>query len=162
MQQLITSRVTVWNKRAFPVLWFGTLALVATIGVATGAVIKNPMLLVLPCVMAAFGYFIMRKFLFDLVDEVFDRGDDLLVRNRGDEARIAIANIMNVNWVAFANPARITLPLREPCKLNGRLRKEVSFTPKMTFSFNPFRANAIAEDLILKVDRVRTGEWRRR
>ena len=37
--------------------------------------------------MMAFGFFIMKKLVFDLVDEVWDDGDTLLVKNRGQEER---------------------------------------------------------------------------
>ena len=41
--------------------------------------------------MFVFGlYFMMKKFVFDLVDEVWDDGDTLLVKNRGQDVRIAI------------------------------------------------------------------------
>ena len=50
----------------------------------------------------------------DLVDEVWDDGNALLVKNRGQEQRIALADIKNVNYSPFVNPPRVTLSLRRP------------------------------------------------
>ena len=62
--------------------------------------------------MIGFGYFIMKKLVFDLVDEVWDDGDALVVKNRGQEERIALADIKNVSYSPFVNPPRVTLSLR--------------------------------------------------
>ena len=48
------------------------------------------------------------------VDEVCDDGDALVVKNRGQEQRIALADIKNVNYSPFVSPPRVTLSLRRP------------------------------------------------
>jgi hypothetical protein len=50
--------------------------------------ISNLPFLIVPVVMAILGYQIMKRMAFNLVDEVFDLGDALLVRNGGQEERI--------------------------------------------------------------------------
>jgi hypothetical protein len=50
----------------------------------------------------------------NLVDEVFDLGDALLVRNGGQEERIALADIKNVNFFPYMSPPQVTLSLRRP------------------------------------------------
>ena len=149
----ISSRLTYWNKRVFPLLWFGFLAAFVLITVANGAIVKEPMVLLGPLVIAIFGYFIMRKLIWDLMDEVYDGGDYLLIRNRGSEGRVALSNVINVNATTLVNPARIVLRLREPSQFGP----EIAFTPTYRFTLNPFAKNAVAEDLILRVDRVRGG-----
>ena len=39
--------------------------------------------------MIGFGYFVMKKLVFDLVDEVWEDGDSLVVKNRGQEGHIS-------------------------------------------------------------------------
>jgi hypothetical protein len=86
------------------------------------------------------------------VDEVYDCGDSLLIRNRGKEERINLSNIINVNVSSNTNPRRITLRLDKP----GRLGNEIAFSPESRgFNINPFAKNEIGEDLIVRVDRAR-------
>lgn len=82
--------------------------------------------LLIPALMAVFGYFLMKAF-FYLVDEIWDDGDALLVRNRGMETRIPLNNIINVSNASFTNPPRITLTLREPSVFG----KEITFSPQL-------------------------------
>src|SRR5438067_12248331 len=110
----ISSRFTYWNKRLFPLLWFGFLAVFVVATVVAGAATKEPIFLFIPCIMAVFGYFIMKKLVWNLVDEVYDDGDYLLIKNRDSEIRIDLTNIMNVSATTLVNPRRIVLRLREP------------------------------------------------
>lgn len=148
----ISSKSTFFHKRAFPVLWFGGIGLFVTIALLGWAFDKDPMFLLPPAVMAVFGFFLMKQLVWDLADEVFDGGDYLLVRNRGVEERIPLSNIMNVSASTMVNPARITLRLAE----RGRFGNEVAFSPARAMTFNPFAKSAVAEDLIVRVDRART------
>ena len=109
------------------------------------------MFLVVPVAMALFGYVLMKKLIWDLADEVYDCGDFLLVRNRGDEERILLSNVMNVSATTLMNPPRITLRLVNPNKWGT----EVSFSPATGFTLNPFARNQVNEDLIERVDRAR-------
>ena len=114
---LMSSRMTFFYKRVFPIIWFGFLAvffLIALVkGLATNPISNLPFLIV-PVVMAIVGYQLMKKMAFDLVDEVFDLGDALLVRNGGQEERIALADIKNVNFFPYMSPPQVTLSLRRP------------------------------------------------
>lgn len=101
--------------------------------------------------MGVFGFVLMKKLFFDLIDEVYDCGDFLLLKNGKQEEKILLTNIRNVSYSVFANPNRITLSLREEC----RFGKEVSFTPKITFNINPFHKNPFIEDLIKRIDEKR-------
>lgn len=105
-----------------------------------------------PMAMAVLGFFFMRRLVWDLADEVYDCGDSLLVKNRGEEERIFLSNIMNVSASTQMNPPRITLRLVSP----SRFGKEVSFCPITKFTLNPFAKDQVSEDLILRVDQARS------
>lgn len=152
----ISSKTTFFYKKAFPVLWFGVLAVVVAIALASGAAIKDPLFLVAPCLMAGIGFFLVKKLLGNLADEVYDCGDSLLIRNRGVDDRIALSNIMNVSASTNMNPPRITLRLVTP----GKFGPEIAFTPVAKFSFNPLARNPVAEDLMVRVDQARSSRRR--
>jgi hypothetical protein len=102
--------------------------------------------------MGVFGFFLFRRLVWDLADEVLDAGDHLLVKRRGTEERISIANIMNVSVSSYVNPIRVSLRLVKP----GKLGPVIAFTPQAPFTLNPFAKNRVAEDLIVRVHRERT------
>lgn len=87
----------------------------------------------------------------DLADEVYDGGDYLLVKRGRIEDRIALSDVMNVNSSMMVNPPRITLRLAKPSKFGD----EVVFSPLRPPSLNPFARNAIADDLVVRVDTAR-------
>src|ERR1700759_2562290 len=108
----LSSNATGFYKKGFPTLWFGLLGLTVVTLLAQGAFKKaGAMVLVVPCGMTVLGYFMLRKFLSNLADEVFDGGDHLVIKNRGREYRVALADIMNVSATVAVNPPRITLRL---------------------------------------------------
>ncbi len=76
----ISSGSSLWYKRILPVLWFGIIGFIFMTALFAGAARQNPVVLVMPCVMLAVGYFVMKHLVWDLVDEVLDDGDALLVR----------------------------------------------------------------------------------
>jgi hypothetical protein len=148
----ISSRSTVFYKRIFPLLWFGFIAVFVitalwasrrTHGVAVP-------FLVMPVLMAVIGYVLFRRLIFDLVDEVWDDGDALIVRNAGTEERVALKNIINVGFSTMINPERVTLTLREP----SHFGKEITFSPPRRFlAF--FSRSPIINELLERVDQAR-------
>jgi hypothetical protein len=105
---LTSSRMTFFYKRVFPVIWFGFLAVFFVIALVKGLAadpISNLPFLIVPVVMAILGYQIMKRMAFNLVDEVFDGGQ---------EERIALADIKNVNFFPYMSPPQVTLSLRRP------------------------------------------------
>jgi len=147
----ISSRWTFISKRVFPTFWFGFLAVFVFVGLSTGTVAKDMTFLIVPIVMAVFGFFLMRKLVWDLVDEVYDCGHALLVRNRDEEELVPLSNIMNVSVWTYVNPPRITLRLITPSKFGS----EIAFSPVTGFRLNPFAKNQVAEDLIQRVYQAR-------
>src|SRR5688572_22818149 len=93
----ISSKYLFFYKKVFPLLWFGFLVFFIAETFMNGAYEQTPMFVVGPCIMAVFGFFLMKKLVWDLMDEVYDCGDSLLVRNRGVEERVPFSSIMNVS-----------------------------------------------------------------
>ena len=149
----ISSGLTMVNKKIFPAFWFAFLAIFVIVSLVSGAADTDVMFLLVPALMAVIGYFVMKKFVWILADEVYDCGDFLLVRNRGEEDRIPLASVVNVNPSTFTNPPKITLRLASP----GKWGSEVVFSPIRNATLNPFARNAVAADLIARVDRARGG-----
>jgi hypothetical protein len=117
LMPLMSSKMTLFYKRIFPVIWFGFLAVFFAVALVKGLgadPISNFLSLIVPVVMAVLGYQIMKRIAFNLVDEVFDLGDALLVRNGGQEERIALADVKNVNYFPYMSPPQVTLSLRRP------------------------------------------------
>jgi len=152
----ISSRMTFAYKWLFPILWFGILLVVLVFGglvvMRGGHFQAESMFFIVPIAMLGFGYWLMRKLVFDLVDEVLDTGDALIVRNRGREERVALANITNVSYSPFINPPRVTLSLRQPSL----------FGTKVTFCapvrFMPFTTSPVVDELIERIDAARRGK----
>jgi hypothetical protein len=150
----ISSRTTFFYKRIFPIIWFGFLAFFMATpflapwigGTASGSPIG---FLLLPAFMMVAGYFMMKKLVFDLVDEVLDAGDALVIRNGSLEERIVLSDIVNVGYSPMANPQRVTLSLRSPSQFGDR----ISFCPPV--SFMPFSTSPIIDELIKRIDAAR-------
>ena len=145
----LSSKATFFYKWIFPLTWFGFLAFAAVSALSGNlAAGQSPLTLLFIPVMAVVGYFIMRALIFDLVDEVWDDGNTLLVRNRGTEERIALADIKNVNY-APTSPPRVTLSLRRP----GSFGDAVTFCAPLKFV--PLARSPVIEDLIERIDATR-------
>jgi hypothetical protein len=149
---LISSRLTVYYKRVFPIFWFGFLALFMVGPLffeSWSGQSLQPMFFIVPAVMMVFGYFIMKKMVFSLVDQVFDAGDALLVKNGAQQERILLSDITNVSYTPMMNPPQVTLSLRQP----------TSFGDKVTFCaptrLIPFASSPAIDELIKRVDAAR-------
>lgn len=157
---VISSGQTFFIKRVFPLLWCGIMAVFLVAFLASGGIGQaqgGPMVLLGPVLMLAVFAVVYRLLIWGLADEVRDAGDTLLVRRGSTEARVALADVMNVSLSQFTNPRRLTLRLRTP----GVFGDEIVFIPKApVFQFNPFARNAIAESLIRRVDAARRGAGR--
>ncbi len=155
--RVISWRWTFFYKRIFPAFWFGFLAIFFAVALLSDRARADldPVFLIVPAAMAVFGWFIMRKFVFDLADEVVDSGDALIVRKMGKEARIPLADIINVDSSTNTRPPRITLSLRTP----SRFGRKIAFSPPPNGLLASFASNAIAEELIDRVDRARRGDF---
>jgi hypothetical protein len=147
----LTSKSTFFFKRVFPIIWFGFLGVFIVIPSLASGKGNGPavMFFIMPIIMAIFGYFIMKKLVFDLVDKVYDEGPTLLFRNKGKEVRVNLKDIRNVSYSTMVSPHRVTLSIRYKTELGD----ELSFSPPM--SFIPFKKNPDIEELIDRIDRAR-------
>ena len=156
MYPKISSSSLFLTKKVFPLLWFGLLAYFIVFSVSSGVLSKAPLVLVGPLAMAVFGFILMKKIVWDLMDEVYDCGDSLLVKNGGREERIKLSEIIGVSVSTLVNPPRVTLRLARP----GPFGSEIAFSPARPFTLNPFAKFPIAEDLVVRVDRARAARIR--
>jgi hypothetical protein len=149
----LSSKMTFFHKRIFPTIWFGFLAIFLIIGLVSVKTKRTPWpLFIMPIAMAVFGYFLMKKLVFGLVDEVWETEDYLIVKNKDIEEKIFFSDIQHVNCSTMTNPPRITLTLRAPTRLGS----EITFSPLARFGFfSNFSIHPIATELIDKVDRAR-------
>ena len=152
--KIISSRNTFFQKRVLPPLLFVVLALgVAVPLLLTRGSPKAPPwpVFLMPLAMGVIIYAVLRRLVFDLADEVVDEGDALRVRFGGEEARIGLADIINVSYSGMTNPKRITLTLRNA----GRFGREITFSPQQRLFSSPFRTDPLVAELIERVDAAR-------
>jgi hypothetical protein len=149
----ISSKDAVHLKKIFPIFWVGALGTFTLFALLRGGARTDVTFLVIPCAMAVFGLVFVRLLAGELVDEVYDCGDYLLVRNRRVETQIPLSEIMNVTTSVAVNPPRITLRLAA----DHGLGFEVKFTPVRRFTLNPFAKNEIAADIMVRSYRARSG-----
>jgi len=145
----ISSRFTWWHKKAFPVFGFGFLGVFTLIWVFAVIQQRAPALtLLFLLAIAAFSFFQMRWLVSPLIDEVFIDNDEIIVKNRGQEDRFPIANILSVKDSTFVHPERIVLTLKEPCLFGGG----IVFLP--SWRLWRFWAHPIVEVLNRDIDEV--------
>jgi hypothetical protein len=147
----LSSKTTFFFKRVFPIMWFGSLGIFLFIPLLAGGKWNGPdiMFIIAPIFMAIFGYFIMKKLVFDLIDEVYDEGDTVLFKNGGKEVRINLTDIKNISYSTAVHPPRVTISVRYETEMG----KDLTFSPPA--SVIPFRKNKDIEELIDRVDTVR-------
>ena len=144
----LASRATYYQKKIFPVVWFGILGLIVCGALITGTVKSGPsiMFVLVPASMAVIGYLVMKKLLFDLIYEVYDEGETLLFREKGKEVRVSLADIKNVSYSWMMSPPRVTLSIRYMTELGDKH----SFSPPASFI-----KNKDIEELIDRIDKAR-------
>ena len=153
--RLISSRITFFYKRVFPFIWFGVLLLLIAFGLFTmsrGDLASNVPFLIVPVLMAVFGYRIMKKLVFNLADEVLDAGDALVVRSGGQEERIALSDIKNVNYSPYMSPPQVTLSVRRPTVFGDT----IMFCAPV--SMLPLRSSPIIAELVDRIDAARRNK----
>ncbi len=150
--QRISSSGTFFSKRFFPALFLGFLVFFAIDAYRSNDFGKDPFILVGLAFMAVVGTFIFWTFVWDLADEVNDHGTHLEVRRGKITERVEFSNIMNVSASEYANPPRVTLRLIQ----EGALGKNISFSPKVPFSFRPLAKSFVLDDLAERAHAART------
>ena len=136
-------------KKLFPLVWFGFLAFFLVISLVAGAAKESLMFIFIPIFMAIFGFFLFKKLLWDLADEVYDEGESLLFRKGDQEQRVYLKDIINISNTQINSPERVVLHVRS----KGAIGKELAFNLPIRFNF--FSQNPIIIELIERVDRAR-------
>lgn len=117
----LSSPVTAWQRRLMPL----TLA-AAVIGLGLGlyrvpSLVREPLLalslVALVALVALFQWLLLRH----LIDEVWDTGDGLLLRSRGEQVRLRWQDIESVASTRWINPPRIALTLRRETRFGRRI-----------------------------------------
>jgi hypothetical protein len=148
----LSARGTRFQKYVFPTIWFSGLAVLFCVCVYQTLVAGNQDAafgILVALFMGGAGFWFFKMLLLDLVDEVWDGDTELVVRNRGREARIPLTEIINVNYERMSNPPRVTLLLRNASEFGH----EISFVvPAQMFS-SP--ARRLALELIGRIDALR-------
>ncbi len=119
MTRISSTKATFFYKRIFPFLWFGILLLIVAFGLLSpsrDSRASNIPFLIAPVLMGVVSYRFMQRMVFCLADEVLDAGEALVVRNDGQQERIPLSDIKNVNYQPYMSPPQITLLLRRPTK----------------------------------------------
>ena len=151
----ISSKWTFIYKSLFPIFWFGFIILFLVVALfvpmRSGQSPPIPALIV-PTIMFVVGFFLMKKFVFDLADEVWEDNDALIVKNRGQEQRIALRDIKNVSYSPMMSPPRVVLSLRRPTVFGG----QIAFCAPVRFV--PFATSPVIDDLIDRIDAARQGQ----
>lgn len=144
----ISSSMTVFYKKVFPILWFG--ALVPNFIYQLINPVESYDLPISPAElffsMIVFGYLLMKFLTFDLVDQVFDKGNNLVIINSGKEIDVPIKSIENISVQMFTNPERATIHTN----INTPLGKKIVFMPLT--SLIPFKKNKTLQNLIERVN----------
>jgi hypothetical protein len=139
-----------YNKR-LPIIGasLGLVAFVAALGMAIAqSKAPFPFPVFLPLIVIPLIIFVLYRFFHDIVDEMWDDGNALVAKNKGQQVRIPLADIINVNYSLITNPPRVTLTLRNPTQFG----KEVTFIVKRPFTLNFSMRNAVIDDLIQRID----------
>ena len=155
----LSSSLTFFYKRVFPVLWIGFVLTV--FGLQFWAMQHARMnapappffpLVLMPLFMVGVMLLLYRMLLHDLLDEVWLDGDYLVLKNRGEKIRVALSNVMNVNASTMTNPRRVTVMLRT----DSRFGRNLTFMPASPRGFMAgFKPDPIATELIGRVDALR-------
>jgi len=98
-------------------------------------------------VVAIIFFVVFKRRMWSLADEVLDGGDYLVVRFGDQQQSISLANVTRVDAENQLGATTVRLRLSVPCEFGS----VVSFMAKST-SRNPFALNAVAEDLIARVN----------
>ena len=91
--------------------------------------------------------------IWPLADEVFDGGDHLLVRRRGEEQRVRFEDIADLSLSRSGKSHRMTVELKSP----GRFGEKIVFLPHKHLSFNPFAQDPLEKELLARVAAARKG-----
>lgn len=98
------------------------------------------------------GEFYLNKLLtWDLMDVVYDNGDELIFKKGNKEQCIRLGDIINIGYSMGKQPERIEIFIRT----EGVFGNKLAFIPPRRF---PYKRNPMVMDLIERVDRARNNK----
>lgn len=143
---------TLFFKKVFPIFFLGSAALTVLTAfwrAASDGVESALEYMPLAGVMVVI-YVFFRLVSKELVDEVFDGGDSLIVRNNGIEERVLLSEIAQVRESIWRQgPPRVELLLRTP----GALGRVIAFMPT-SYSLFPLSRSPVFHELTARVERA--------
>jgi hypothetical protein len=145
----LSSQSTFFVKRVLPALWFGGLLYFAVNSALAGDIGAYWPFVLAPMVIAAITYFAFRALIWRLADQVTLVDGALLVRQRGQDHRIALSDVVAVSFTRFSNPSYVTLRLREGHVYGDTLY----FIPRAQFTLNAFAPNNVCVTLHSAIER---------
>jgi len=152
----ISTGPNLFLKKVFPILWFGFLIFFVAQSWFAGAYDAQPATLLVPLAIGLVGLVFMKMIVWRLADEVYDCGDALLIKRGDEEERVALSDIVKVEYSIVSNPPRVTLYLGGTSRFGHR----IGFTPDAPFSINPFTRfrfkHLMVEELRGRIERART------
>jgi hypothetical protein len=148
----ISSAGAVFYKWFYPAFGIVALAFVLAPVITEPRARSNPTVIIWMILAIVVVIVLLWRFVGSLANEVFDCGDELLVRGRGKEERVNLSSIINVNEIPNSSPPTITLTLDKPSRYFG---SEISFSPSSTPS-GRLEHSRLFEELIRRVDRARS------
>ena len=101
----------------------------------------SPLVLLIPLGTMLFGYLFLKALVLDLVDRVYLCEGTIVARNRGEEDRFLLSNIVSLYATWRIYPEQITLILHHPCKFGS----SISFSP--TYRWWRYGAHPIEKEL---------------
>jgi hypothetical protein len=149
--KLLSSKITIFYKYILPAIWLAVLVYIVYASISTvGVEVFKTIFTVIFLFVLMLGFFILKEFHMGLVDEVWDGGDFLLVKNKGKEGKIYLTNIKNIKYGAISNIDKVTLTLDEP----GIFGEKISYNARM--SVNPFKRDPLVKMLEEKIYQKRS------
>jgi hypothetical protein len=108
-------------------------------------------LLFLMVAIIVLGFRPVKKWTFDLADEVWDDRSALVVKRDGKEQRIVLSDIKSVTYPTLSSPPHVVISLRQPTIFGDQIR----FFGPWRMRILPFASPPEIDDLIDRVDKAR-------
>lgn len=151
----ISAASTGFYKRVLPVFWYGLMFVLLILSWKLKQLDHRipSWIFLFPLFMAAVFHLLAKSLLSDLVDEVWDNGQELIVVNDEHVERVPLRDVINISYSGFTNPKRATLTLRH----GGRWGASFGFIPvRSSIRILSLGTNQMIEELIRRVDRARS------
>lgn len=132
-----------------PAMWFAPLLIFLSFSIVAfideGGSIELLPYIVVPILMMAFGYILMKWYVNDIIDQVYDEGSTLLFVNAKEEVRVNLKEIVNVRF-HLPSLMKITISVQHDTKFGNELSFLVM--PRL----NRFKKNRHILELIDRID----------